>query len=65
VIGYNAYSSTNAVGPYTKLTSAPVVATSDTDTTVQAGLTYYFVVTSVDSNNVESVHSAQVSATIP
>jgi fibronectin type 3 domain-containing protein len=65
VVGYNTYSSTTSGGPYTKLTPAPVAATSYTDATVQAGLTYYYVVTAVDSNNVESVNSAQVSATIP
>ncbi len=65
VIGYNTYSSTASGGPYTKLTPAPLAATSYTDTTVQAGLTYYYVVTSVESNNVESVYSTQVSATIP
>jgi hypothetical protein len=65
VIGYNTYSSTTSGGPYTKLNPAPVAATSYTDTTVKAGLTYYYVVTSVDSSNVESVYSAQISATIP
>jgi hypothetical protein len=65
VVGYNAYSSTQSGGPYTKLTSAPVTATSYTDTAVQAGQTYFFVVTSVDSSNVESANSAEVSALVP
>jgi hypothetical protein len=65
VIGYNTYSSTVSGGPYTKLTAAPDAATSYTDSTVQAGLTYYYVVTAVNSSNEESVYSAQVSATIP
>src|SRR5580704_13710718 len=65
VIGYNAYSSTQSGGPYTKLTGAPVAATSYTDTAVQAGQTYFFVVTSVDSSNVESANSAEVSALVP
>ncbi len=65
VVGYNTYSSAHSGGPYTKLTGTPVAATSYTDSTVQAGLTYYFVVTSVDSSNVESAYSAEVSALVP
>jgi hypothetical protein len=65
VTGYNTYSSQVSGGPYTKLTSAPVTGTSYTDSAVQAGQTYYFVVTSLDSSNVESPFSAEVSAVIP
>lgn len=65
VAGYNTYSSTQTGGPYTKLTGTPVAATAYTDTAVQAGQTYYFVVTSVDSANVESAYSAEVSALVP
>jgi hypothetical protein len=65
VIGYNAYSSQISGGPYTKMTGAPVSTTSYTDTSVQAGQTYYFVVTSVDSNNLESAFSAEASALVP
>ena len=65
VIGYNTYSSAKSGGPYTKMTGTPVAATSYTDSSVQAGQTYYFVVTSVDSSNVESAYSAEVSALIP
>ena len=32
---------------------------------VQSGQTYYYVVTAVDSSNVESTYSNQASATIP
>jgi Abnormal spindle-like microcephaly-assoc'd, ASPM-SPD-2-Hydin/Immunoglobulin domain/Immunoglobulin I-set domain len=65
VIGYNVYSGTTSGGPYTKITSTPVDATSYTDGSVQSGKTYYFVVTSVNSENQESAHSGQVSAVIP
>jgi len=65
VVGYNTYTSAQSGGPYTRMTSAPVAATSYTDTAVQAGKTYYFVVTSVDSSNVESAYSAEVSALVP
>jgi len=65
VIGYNTYSSTVSGGPYTKMTSIPDAATSYTDTSVQAGQTYYFVVTAVNSSNVESAYSPEVSALVP
>jgi len=65
VIGYNAYSSKVSGGPYTKLNSTPVASTAYTDSTVQAGLTYYYVVTSVATGNVESANSSEVSAIIP
>ena len=65
VAGYNTYSSQVSGGPYTKLTSAPVAATAYTDSNVSAGQTYYFVVTSVDANNMESAYSTEVSALVP
>ncbi len=65
VMGYNTYSSAQSGGPYTKLTSTPVASTSYSDSTVQAGKTYYFVVTSVDSSNMESAYSSEVSALVP
>ena len=65
VTGYNVYRSTVSGGPYTKLNSTLVTTTQYTDSTVQAGQTYYYVITSVDSSNVESTYSNQVSATIP
>jgi fibronectin type 3 domain-containing protein len=65
VVGYNTYSSTTTGGPYAKLTSAPNAGTTYTDSTVQAGLTYYYVVTAVDSSGMESADSTQISATIP
>jgi hypothetical protein len=65
VVGYNTYTSSQSGGPYTKLTNTPVAATSYTDSAVQSGQTYYFVVTSVDASNVESSLSTEVSALIP
>jgi fibronectin type 3 domain-containing protein len=65
VTGYNVYSSAVSGGPYAKLTSTPVAITSYTDSGVQPGETYYFVVTAVNSQNVESADSGQVSATVP
>jgi Abnormal spindle-like microcephaly-assoc'd, ASPM-SPD-2-Hydin len=65
VIGYNVYRGTESGGPYTKLNSSVIAATNYTDSTVQAGQTYYYVVTAVNSSDIESVYSNQVSAAIP
>ena len=65
VMGYNTYSSTTTGGPYTKLTSTPTPGTTYTDSTVKSGLTYYYVLTAVDSSGVESSYSTQISAIIP
>jgi len=65
VVGYYIYRGTTSGGPYTKLNSSPVLLTTYTDSTVQSGLTYYYVTTAVDSGGNESVHSNEVSAPIP
>ena len=65
VTGYNVYRGTTSGGPYTKLTASVDSNTSYADNGVQAGLTYYYVVTSVNSSGAESPYSNQVSATIP
>jgi hypothetical protein len=65
VAGYNIYRSTTSGGSYTKLNTSLVVPTSYTDSTVQAGLTYYYVVTAVDTSGDESVYSNQAQAVIP
>jgi hypothetical protein len=65
VVGYNVYRSTTSGGPYTLITGSPVAGTSFTDTSVQAGVTYFYVVTSVDANGGESVNSNEASSTIP
>lgn len=66
VVGYNVYRGTVSGGPYaTKLNSAVVPGTAYTDTGVVAGQTYFYVVTAVDANGVESVYSNQASALVP
>ncbi len=65
VLGYNIYRGTQSGGPYTILNSSLVLVTMYIDTTVQSGQTYFYVTTAVDSNNVESLFSNEVSATIP
>src|SRR5436853_601200 len=65
VVGYNIYRSPVSGGPYTKMNSSVITLLTYTDTTVQAGQVYYYVVTSMNSNNVESSYSNELSATIP
>ncbi len=65
IIGYNVYRGTTSGGPYTKLTASADSNTTYADDSVQAGLTYYYVVTSVSSSGAESAYSNQVSAAIP
>jgi hypothetical protein len=65
VTGYHVYRSQISGGPYSILDSSIVAADSYSDSTVQAGLTYYYIVKAVTSAGVESADSTQVAATIP
>jgi hypothetical protein len=65
VVGYNVYRSDTAGGSYRKLNTALVVGTTFIDYLVQAGQTYYYVTTAVDSAGNESGYSNQANATIP
>jgi hypothetical protein len=62
VAGYRVYRSNTSGGPYTLLNSAPTPSTRYTDSTLQTGKIYYYVVAAVTSGNVESAYSNQVSA---
>jgi hypothetical protein len=72
VAGYNVYRSTGASGVFEKLNGALIRATEYIDTTAKAGrsspaagaasaTTYYYAVTSVDTDGDESIQSAMVS----
>ena len=65
VVGYNVYRGVQSGGPYTRINSVLEASTSYVDYTVQSGWTYYYVVTAVDSNGLESAYSNQVVAVIP
>ena len=65
VLGYFVYRSSKPSGPYAKMNSSADSSTSYSDTTVADGQVYYYVVTAVDSSNIESSYSNQVSVTIP
>jgi hypothetical protein len=65
VAGYHVYRAGVSGGPYSKLDPSVVAADSYTDSTVQGGQTYFFVVTSVTAAGVESADSTQVSVAVP
>jgi len=65
VVGYNVYRGSTSGGPYSKINSALDATTTYTDSTVQAGQTYYYVTTDVDGSGMESGYSNQVQAVIP
>jgi hypothetical protein len=59
IAGYNVYRSTTPGGPYTKVNTALITGAGFTDTSAQTG-TYYYVVTSVDSDGDESAPSNEL-----
>jgi hypothetical protein len=61
---YSAYRSLNSGGPYALLASA-ITALGYTDSSVQSGTTYYYVVTATNASGEESADSAEVSAIVP
>ena len=63
--GFNVYRGTTSGGPYARVDTSVVSATSYVDAGVTPGLTYYYVATEVDSTGKESSYSSEVSATIP
>ena len=65
ITGYHTYSSTVSGGPFVKLTSTPLSSPSYTDTSVQPGHTYYYVVTALNSSSQESTYSSEVTAIVP
>ncbi|MGC2196748.1 MAG: choice-of-anchor D domain-containing protein, partial [Terriglobales bacterium] len=65
VVGYNVYRGTQTGGPYVALNGTPDASTTYTDSSVQAGQTYYYVVTAVDGAGAESVYSNQAQAVVP
>lgn len=65
IAGYNVYRGSTSGGPYAKINSALVTGTSFSDNNVQAGHTYFYVTTAVNSSNVESAYSNQAEAIVP
>jgi len=65
IVGYNSYRSTGGSSTYQLLNSSPDAQTTYVDSSVQAGVTYDYIVKSVDSSGLESTPSNEVAATIP
>ena len=65
VVGYFVYRQPATGGSFTKLNTAPVVPTQFTDSNVQDGQSYTYVVTAIDADNNESDYSAPALASIP
>ncbi len=64
-VGYNIYRAARSKGPFTRVNSALHQTATFTDTTVQAGVTYFYVATSVDRTGKESRFSSPVRVMIP
>ncbi|MGC0779244.1 MAG: choice-of-anchor D domain-containing protein [Candidatus Acidiferrum sp.] len=65
VAGYRVYRSTISGTSYSPLFSTPLDAFSFDDSSVTNGNTYYYVVTAVDDNGLESLYSNQATANVP
>ena len=65
VVGYNVYRGDTTGGPYSRINVPLEATTSYTDVAVSGGATYYYVVTALDDNNLESGYSSQAKAVIP
>jgi hypothetical protein len=65
VTGYFVYRGTKPSGPFAQLNSSPESSPSYSDSTVSGGQVYYYYVTAVDSSNIQSADSNEVSVTIP
>lgn len=63
--GYNVYRSADSGGPYSKVNPSEVTATAYTDSSLQGGQIYFYVVTAVNTAGFESSPSVAVSAAIP
>jgi hypothetical protein len=65
VIGYRIYRKTDPAASYVPLAATTQITTNLADLGVSAGQTYYYAVTAVNAQSVESDYSQPVQATIP
>ncbi len=65
VSGYNLYRSTVSGGAYSKINSSLITTLSYTDQTAVGGSTYYYTVTAVGTNGMQSAYSNEVKVIIP
>lgn len=65
VNGYHIYRSTTSGGTYSLISSGLQSGTAYTDSTVQSGMTYFYMVRAVDTAGAESANSNVATAVIP
>jgi Abnormal spindle-like microcephaly-assoc'd, ASPM-SPD-2-Hydin len=65
VTGFRTYVSMVSGGPYVEMGSVPSTTPAYTDSSVQSGQTYFYVVTAIDASNNESLYSSEVAAIVP
>jgi hypothetical protein len=65
VAAYNVYRSKSAVGPFLRMATIVAAENEYVDNSVQAGETYYYVLTSVSLAGMESADSTQAIAPVP
>jgi fibronectin type 3 domain-containing protein len=65
VVGFNVYRAPTGTSSYQIMNSGQVSQTVYTDSTVQSGQTYDYIVKSVDSANVESTPSNTTTVSVP
>jgi hypothetical protein len=64
-VTYNVYRGSASTGPFSQLNSTAISALTYADTSVQAGQTYYYVLTAVSASGQSAYSSPAVQATIP
>jgi len=65
VNGYRVYRSTISGAGYQLITSSLIPGTTFTDNAVGSGQTFFYVVTSVDAQGIESAFSNEATAAVP
>jgi hypothetical protein len=65
VSGYRVYRGTTTGGPYSRITASTLPALTYEDPNVVSGRNYYYVVTAVTTNGMESNFSSEAKATVP
>jgi hypothetical protein len=64
-VGYYVYRATTSGSYTTPLNSSPTSGTSFSDCTVTPGVTYYYVIRSVDSSGNQSANSSEIVVSVP
>jgi hypothetical protein len=64
-LGYYVFRGSKSGGPYSQLSSSVISTASYVDSTVQRGQSYFYVVTSLNTDRVQSSYSNQAEVSIP